>query len=278
MTCAEFKEMVWAYALDALDPAERQACEEHLSSPGPHQGCREQLVEALRLVPRLGAALPRLATPDPLWKKVEAQISGVTVLRPRSAARSWAPWALAAMALVACTVAILRGISLRDALSDSNRRLERAIAAQSELGRARNELERCAQDLAAVRNQADLQRAAFALLELPATKLVPLGPPSGSGPGRGSALLNLEQQKAIVLASALQPQVGKDYELWLIRGDVKVAAGLLHPGSDGRILVPVDPKLLSPGRPDAIAVTLEPEGGSAAPTGPIVLVGTVAKM
>ena len=90
-------------------------------------------------------------------------------------------------------------------------------------------------------------------------------------------MLNLDQRMAIVLVSALEPQVGKDYELWLIRGDAKIAAGLLRPGAGGRTIAQVDSKLLVPGQPDAIAVTLEPAGGGEQPTGPIVLVGTVSK-
>jgi hypothetical protein len=155
------------------------------------------------------------------------------------------------------------------------------VESREQLARAEQsgqELKRCVQELAAMRDQAENQRAALALLELPSTKLVPLNPPKDSALGsRGSALLNQEQRKAVVLVSALHPQVGKDYELWIIRGDAKIAAGLLHPGSDGRTMAQIDPKLLAGDQPDAFAVTLEPEGGGESPRGPIVLVGALAK-
>lgn len=127
-----------------------------------------------------------------------------------------------------------------------------------------------------MRRNVDVQKQALALLELPSTKVVPLAPTPGTRTAsRGSAIFNPEQQKAMVLVSALSPTVGKDYELWIIRGKDAINAGLLRPGPDGRSLVTVDPKLLQAGRPDKFAVTVEPAGGSEKPSTPPFLVGDV---
>jgi anti-sigma-K factor RskA len=269
MTCAEFQELVWAYALDALEPQERAAAERHLSSEGPHQGCESALDEAYRTAASLSATVQPTRPDRGLWQAIERRLQPPR--EHRRTARQWPAWAIAAAALLLCSAAILRGMSLRESLIKANHQLAQA-------GSVQNELKRCADELSAMRQSSDLQRSALALLELPTTRLVPLGPPApGAGASRGSALLNLEQRKAVVLVSALEPQVGKDYELWLIRGDAKIAAGLLHPGAGGRTIAQVDPNLLAPGRPDAIAVTLEPAGGGDQPKGPIVLVGTVSK-
>jgi anti-sigma-K factor RskA len=69
---------------------------------------------------------------------------------------------------------------------------------------------------------------------------------------------------------ALAP--GRDYELWLISGDRKIPAGTFKPQPDGSATFTatyaLDRTALT-----AIAVTEEPEGGVAVPTGSIVLVG-----
>ena len=124
-----------------------------------------------------------------------------------------------------------------------------------------------------MRQSSELQRPALALLELPETRLVPM---TGSRPSRGNALLNMEQRKAMVLITALAPTVGKDYELWVIRkGSPPVPAGILKPGRDGKVIAEVKPELLQAGQPDAFAVTVEPLGGSPAPTTDPFLTGQV---
>src|SRR5215831_6720856 len=266
MTCAEFQELAWAYA---LEPQERAAAERHLSSEGPHQGCESALDEAYRTAAALSATVQPTRPDRRLWQSIERRLQPAQ--RGARSNRQWPAWAIAAAALLLCSVAILRGLALRESLAKANRQLAQA-------GNVQSELKRCADELNAMRQSSDLQRSALALLELPTTRLVPLGPPAqAAAASRGSALLNLDQRMAMVLVSALEPQVGKDYELWLIRGNAKIAAGLLRPGAGGRAIAQVDPRLLTPGQPDAIAVTLEPAGGGEQPRGPIVLVGTVSK-
>jgi hypothetical protein len=149
----------------------------------------------------------------------------------------------------------------------------------AQLSAAESERQRCAQELQALKSSLELQRAALAMLELPSTEVVPLGAPPGTRtPSRGSALFNREQQKAMVLISALSPAVGKDYELWVIRaGEKPTPAGVFKPAPDGRVITEVDPSILRAGPPDTFAVTLEPEGGSPAPTTPPFLVGSLRK-
>ena len=107
----------------------------------------------------------------------------------------------------------------------------------------------------------------------PDTLLIQLAA-QGDVPYRASALMNGVAGEAMLLSSALEPQPGKDYQLWLIRGDRKISAGLLVAEADAAAtLARIDPMLLADGTPDAIAVTIEPAGGMPQPTGPIVLLG-----
>jgi anti-sigma-K factor RskA len=80
------------------------------------------------------------------------------------------------------------------------------------------------------------------------------------------------ERGGVVLADDLPgaPE-GRTYELWTVRDGAATSAGLFD-ADDGRVRTTVGGEIL-PG--DTIAVTVEPEGGSAAPTMPIVMSATV---
>jgi anti-sigma-K factor RskA len=158
--------------------------------------------------------------------------------------------------------------------------LDRLARVESDVqGRFRNvELERaaCLRDLDVARISLAEKEAALELLGSPGTQLVQLAA-QGDVPYRASALVNSPREEGLLLASALAPQPGKDYQLWLIRGDQKISAGLLPSDPAGLpTLARISPTLLAGGAPDAFAITVEPAGGMPQPTGPIVLVGKIA--
>ena len=69
------------------------------------------------------------------------------------------------------------------------------------------------------------------------------------------------------------PPPGRAYQLWVITAQpAPISAGMLRPDAGGRVPARFDMPSDLP-RPVAIAVTLEPEGGVAAPTGDKYLVG-----
>lgn len=80
--------------------------------------------------------------------------------------------------------------------------------------------------------------------------------------------------KAVLVAAGLDaPAAGKTYELWFVRGDVPIAAGLFST-DDGKATALLD-EPMQPG--DAIAVTVEQSGGSptgAPTTDPIIVIPT----
>jgi anti-sigma-K factor RskA len=258
MTCAEFQELAAAMALGALDDDERAACEAHLRA-GPHAGCHDALARAEATVARLGDALPPVAPPAALWDAIAA---GVTP--PRRRARRVPLWAAASGWVVAAAAAA----ALLVPGGESPRARDQAIA-------TRALLDRCAGELETLRAEQAAQREAVALVDLPGTEIVALAP-QGPAAQRATAIVNRGAGRAVVVGHGLVPQAGKDYELWVIRGDAKLAAGLLRAGSAGSLVAVVDPALLA-GGVDAFAITLEPEGGSDSPRGPILLVGAVGK-
>lgn len=88
---------------------------------------------------------------------------------------------------------------------------------------------------------------------------------------------NRQQHRAIVHGYRLKPvPAGRAYQLWFIKDGRPVPSVTFKPEADGRakveqIPVPVD------GAVSAAAITVEPEGGSAQPTSPIVMVGSLQK-
>jgi anti-sigma-K factor RskA len=79
----------------------------------------------------------------------------------------------------------------------------------------------------------------------------------------------------IFTASRLPPlPAGRTYQLWIISGQMPVGAGLLRPASDGAVQA-VFPTPSGFTKAAAFAVTIEPDGGVAAPTGDKYLVGLV---
>jgi anti-sigma-K factor RskA len=268
--CSEFKEGAWAYALGVLEPKERAELDRHLAEPIAHEGCQAELDRAFRTTSAIGELAPTVQPPADGWSKIEARIARerqAKVLPMRS--KSWTPFfaAFAAAAVAAFVILFARASSYRKELVEKTQQLAQLTGAVAER-------DACRQELEAIRQSSELQRAALALLELPETRLVPMT--SSQTPSKGNALLNMEQRKAMVLISALAPTVGKDYELWVIReGSPPVPAGILKPGSDGKVIAEVKPELLRAGRPDIFAVTVEPPGGSPAPTTTPFLIGTV---
>ena len=88
-------------------------------------------------------------------------------------------------------------------------------------------------------------------------------------------ILQTATSRAILIGSGLRAPSGGDHELWVIRGDQKIPAGLLRGDETGRLITALDPALLAGSPPDALAVPPEPSGGGPAPRGPIVMLGPI---
>ena len=98
------------------------------------------------------------------------------------------------------------------------------------------------------------------------------------GPVDGQERLGLgvvldEPLHRLVVSGLTAPPAGKAYELWVI-ADEPVPAGVFRPDATGRAVV-VLPLLDATAQVKTFAVTVEPEDGTASPTGPMVLAGNV---
>lgn len=318
MKCAEFKENVAAFALDALTEDERRACEDHLAEPGPHEGCEQELRRAYEASSLIGASLPSQSPGEHVWDAIERAIEapergdapgterppsrtkssrgdrpgGVTRIEEahRFRWREGSAWGLAIAAGIAAVALLTAWQNDQARLQDLTRRLAvtdaALVEAEARVASTQNDFEvrirsadgqwqACLDDLRSTRISLDERDRALRLMGAPETLLIQLTA-QGDVPYRASALMNGPAGEAILLSSALAPQEGKDYQLWLIRGDEKISAGLLKANAPaGATLARIDPALLTAGAPDAISVTIEPTGGMPQPTGPIVLLGKV---
>ena len=129
--------------------------------------------------------------------------------------------------------------------------------------------------LVGLRESLEAQAQMLRVLSGPRTLTASLAPKEGFT-GSGRVLVDAETGEAhIVLAGLPSPGPGKIYELWAIRGDrPPEPAGLVSVGAAPATAARVE-RIGKPSEVATFAVSIEPEGGSTSPTGPIVLVGNV---
>ena len=141
-------------------------------------------------------------------------------------------------------------------------------------GRYEGALGQMARELAATRQRLQREvafyRGATDLLRDPTTQVVTL---QGLGPSPGATGRMIWHPAAggqLFVANLPPAPPGKAYELWTIGEGAPRPAGVFRVDAEGRAAHRVEP--VEGGRPVRVfAVTLEPEGGVPAPTGPMVL-------
>ena len=95
---------------------------------------------------------------------------------------------------------------------------------------------------------------------------------AGTEHGARAELVTLEGDRAVLVAEDMPPvPEGKTYQIWVIKGDTPRPSGLFEPRGDTIAVVVENPVEGA----DAVAVTLEPDGGSPKPTTEPMLVGEV---
>lgn len=124
------------------------------------------------------------------------------------------------------------------------------------------------------RQRADLLRDAIVASTEPGAIVARLQGTDAAPATSGFAVLpDAPSEEGYLVMQGMAPApAGKTYQAWFVTGDQPRSAGLLDVGSDGLAVL----KGLRPdGAADAVAVTLEPAGGSEGPTLPILAVGPV---
>ncbi len=241
--CQDFRDDFELYALGLLDPEEKGAIDAHLRTGCVT--CEGALKEALAMNAMMMTMAPEVVPPARVKRKI---LTGVGLQR-----MSWG-W-LAAMA-AACMLVVALWLSVQ----------ERSRSA--ELAQARH-------TLIQVSAQRDRLMQALSFLDDPSTLPVSFGK-GQPAPPHGNVFVH-SKLGVLLIASNLPPaQAGKTYEMWVIpKGGAPRPAGLFQSEVGGTAMHilsgPVDTSTLG-----AVAVTLEPEAGSAAPTTTPIIVAPVA--
>jgi anti-sigma-K factor RskA len=125
-----------------------------------------------------------------------------------------------------------------------------------------------------LRTQDSLARALFSVFNEKNSSIVTLANTTQDQPMTHRVYFSREQQMIYVMKESLPPlEKGKIYELWLIKGSAPpVPVGTFDINSLEHIYSFKAPSADA----DAFAISIEPEGGSKSPQGPVIMVGKVA--
>ena len=262
----EYLELCAADALGCLDAPDRARLQAHLAT-----GCTE-CHAALRdfgdAAAALAATAPPVAPPAALRERVLAAaradttlpLAPVTSMEPRRGAGPWWLWAAAA----ACLAFALWNVR-------TVQRLHGLMAQQSERVVA---LER---DRASLEARLDETRRWVSTATAGDAVVADLTPtPDGNPALRGRAIIDPKTQRAALALHNVQAPPGHDYQLWTIHGGKPHSLGLVHPDADGNAFLDVD--VGSSRSLQALAVSLEPLGGSPSVEGPSGTIVLLARM
>ena len=246
------------YALGSLDAPASRVVEEHLAACVP---CRNELAQLRGDMGLLGLSAMGPEPPSQARARLLNAIAreprasrGSLLGAPRGTAMRW--WILLpAVASLVMLSALLVLVRQNGAL----RQNMVLMIAQSEQDRA----------------YALRARQVLAVITAPDALRVTLVAGNTRPQPQGKAIYTARTGSLVFLASNFAPVAeGKAYELWLVpaNGEPPMAAGTFKPDSRGNasVLMPSVPKDTIA---KAFAVTVEPEGGSAKATSPIVLSG-----
>jgi anti-sigma-K factor RskA len=271
MVHENYNEMLSAHALTALDADDLRTLEEHLATCGE---CRPELDVWQATVAALALSAP-LVEPSPqvrarILESVRAQTSVATTARDRGREpevtstvipfrrlhRFWTTTQkFAAIAAVLAFVALIISIVV---LWKQNR------AAQNEIARLHAER-------VSVRQELERQSELVALLSKPTTSVAALSGTQEAPNAHATLTYDRQTGKAVLLTNGLpRAPAGKAYQLWFIVGNLPLPGRVFVADASGRAIL--SDQIPSDALKAAVfAITLEPEGGVKAPTGPIYL-------
>jgi anti-sigma-K factor RskA len=257
MTRDLYLELAPAHALGALDADERLRFESHADACG---ACRAELRAYQTVAAALAQSLPAIRPSPTLRRRVLTPGPAATPRRPRPR-RLLSGLAAAAVLVLALSLGVVRG--QRD---DARRQLATARAAAARAGAAL---------VAAERELAEAQ-AFRALVQRGSSRIATLAGLAPAPRASARVVFDPETREAVLVASGLDPvPAGKAYEAWVIAAGAPVPAGLFRPDTQGRAVLRLPP-IDATRAARTFAVTLEPEAGTSAPTGPMVLAGSTS--
>lgn len=231
MNHSEMDELYELYVLGGLEPEEQVEIDEHLKTDCAH--CIENVRKAVFTTSALAELADPLQPPAAVRRRISA------ALQPPKLKTSW-NWLIPVLSVAAVCAVVF------------------AIWSSSSLQSVRSRLEH-------VTGERDQLRTAVEILSRTDTRTIQFGPNDSAPHGR--VLVN--PRGGFVVTGSDLPAIAesKTFELWLIpsNGKAPVPAGLFRPDA-ANAFVHVSQESVNPSQIAAVAVTVEPLAGSAAPT------------
>lgn len=226
------RENIPAYTLGALEAEDVAALETHLETCA---SCRTELAEYSLVGESLLTTVPPKQPPAVLRKRLQNRLPGAQRSTQSTFSFSRLAWGFALVALLVLN--LFSFLQLRQIQSQQ----------------------------AALLNQVENAQVALALLSSPNIQMVSIA----EGNVAGTVLLNYQQNTAVLLVRGLPvPKEDTIYQIWLIKPDGgRISAGLFRPESGGPYTTQPISATGSFSDYLGIGVTVEPAGGSEAPTG-----------
>lgn len=237
MTTADIHALTGAYALDAVSSEERAEFERHLADC---ESCAQEVLELRETSARL--ALAAAADPPPAMKAtVLDQIRTVRQLPPETVVvplrRRDRSRLVTRLSTMAAAVLLVAAAALGVVVVRQNEQLDQSRAQAAEM--------------------AEILRAGDAQVVTQ----------DEGEKGRMTVAMSRSKNRMLVLTAGLaSPPPGKDFQVWTEHGDEMVSAGVLTLENGEALL-----EITDIGDASAIGVTEEPDGGSAEPTLPTIM-------
>jgi anti-sigma-K factor RskA len=238
--CQPFRDLIPAYALEASEPEEIQSLEAHLKTCAD---CQASLEEYRAVSEGLLLALPPQAPPPRVRARLIAGLASTQAPAAPRTRRVWPIWQIAGG--LALAILLVLNVSTLAQLQNLQRQQTTLTA------------------------QLRSSEAALALVAYPDGRTFSLTGQQGTG----TVVLNSDLKRGVVFAWGLKaPDAAHTYQVWLIQPDgQRVSGGLFSPEPGQPFVSVVIPFKRPLSDFTGLGITLEPSGGSLAPTGPRVL-------
>ncbi len=284
----ESQEVAALYALGALSQHEARAFDVHLRNGCPI--CDLELKQFDEVVGLLGVSVepesPSGYVRDLLAVRIQREVSETRtpansvipfpgqpsatrqpVKASSTGSRSWLPWAVAAAFLLAFVFSFAAWRASRGTLQAE---LDQIRGSSSAVMNENAELkERLRKESVAADELAQVN----SVLSSPSPRVLQLEGQEPAALSSATVYWDVQGNRWVVTATLPPAPEGKVYQLWFVTSSAKISAGLIHPDGAGHGFVQLQfPSDIGPLA--AVAITLEPEGGSEQPTSVIYLLGT----
>ena len=290
------------YALDALTDEEKAEVEAYIANDPDARARLIALQETAEKLPLAAeSVMPSPSVKANLMDRVRADSraqapkSAPIVAQKRPAERpslsqiSWwdrlsrsvAMPLLAGTAALAAILLFIWAIALNQQVTDLQDQVA-DLTSDTTLLREQLETLQTDNDQLRVRNetlqqQLQTQEDILASYQAPGTSTIAIGDNTGENPqARATLTIPPESGDATFVANNLQQLSAEQvYQLWIIRGDQALSAGIFEVDANGRAIVEVDGSLAASF--DAVGVSIDPAGGSEQPTpDQIILLGAAS--